>query len=916
MEKSRILIVEDEPSIAELIQYSLAGRGYEIASVVTTGEEALETVERQNVDLVLMDIVLGSEMSGTTAAEKIRSSKNIPIIFLTSYFNESLLDSAKLSEPYSYLLKPFNEKELYASIELALYKDILDKKRMRMESLLKCSRSINQLITNESKRDLAAVCKNLTSLNWISSAWIILIDDTGKITEWAEAGLGNNFQKLLSSLQGSKPPQWCKNVFAFLNPVKRTTGCEESMSLYFEKIEGNETLFLRLEADGKIHGMLALSVSHKDLEREEINLLKNIASDITIALSRKELEIKNNLIEQKLIDSEKRYRQVVENAIDIIFTTDNKGFFTYVNKAGVLNSGYTLDELLNINYVDLILPEYKDQLQSFYRNQLANKTLSSYIEYPFYTKKGEVRWYGQNATLLIENKLPKGFHCISRDISERKNMEVALLESEKRYRQLVESSPDGIVVLNQGRIIFANEAFLKLYGATDAMQVLSKPLTELMHPDSVDVKKARIKSRQSNEAGVSLHEQKFTRLDGSTIIVEVTASPVIFHNDAAVQFVIRDITSRKHVEDELRRQQLEVNTLLDSMPGLTFFKDVNYKYIIVNQNFCDMLGYTKEEIIGKTDFDLMPRHVAEKYHADDIKVLNSGKELSVTEERTLVRGRYLTIGTRKVPLKDESGQVIGLIGLGIDVTEQKAAEEAIKRYSKEMEELNAEKDKFFSIISHDLRSPFQGLLGLSNAMIEEYETLTPEETKLFINNIHNSAKSLFNLIENLLQWSRIQRGKLDLQPVITGLYEEVLYVFNLLQRNASNKEIKLTNTVNEGMKVMSDVNILHSTLQNLISNSIKFTPRSGEIKIVAEKDVEFVSVSVIDNGIGISEDDIQKLFRIDTQHSTPGTEREAGTGLGLVICKELIQRQGGNIWVESEAGKGSTFTFTLPVANE
>ena len=914
MKQSRILIVEDEPAIAELIQSSLIGMGYEVSSIVSTGEEAIAKVEGEKTDLILMDIVLASEMTGTTAAEKIRSSTNIPIIFLTAYFNDNLLERAKLSEPYGYLLKPFNDKELYASIEMALFKDALDKKRSRIDDLLRCSRKINQLIFNDEGKYLSGICKNFIGTKWISSAWIILTDSSHKISEWAEAGLGNEFQKLLADLQSSKPSLWCRNIYSLINPGSRPKNFEEKASMYFEKIGNHETLILRLETEEITQGVLALSFFNKDLDREEISLIKNITSDISLALNRKELELKNRLVERQLIESEKKYRQVLEEATDIIFTTDLRGNFTYVNNASQIISGYSIDELLKMNYAELILPEYRKSMQDFYKDQLTRKLNSTYTEYPFYSKSGKVIWCGQNATLMYEDNKIIGVHCISRNITKRKEVESALKESEKRYKQLVESSPDGIVVINKGKIVFANAAFLKLFGATDASQVLSKPLTELLLPYSVDITKARIKSLQETESNVSIHEQKFRKIDGSIIFVEVSASPVSFHNDSAVQFVIRDISSRKHVEEELRRQQLEVNTLLDSMPGMTFFKDINFRYIIVNQNFCDMMGYAKDEIIGKTDFELMPKHIAEKYHAEDLSVLNSGKELSMMEERILVRGKYLTIGTRKVPLKDETGQVIGLIGLGIDVTEQKSAEEAIKRYSKEMEEINAEKDKFFSIISHDLRSPFQGLLGLSNAMIEEFETLTPEETKLFINNIHNSAKNLFTLIENLLQWSRIQRGKLDLQPVTLDVYEEVLYVINLLQRNAINKNIKLINLVDKNLNVKSDVNILHSTLQNLISNAIKFTLKGGEIKITAEKDVEFVSVSVIDNGVGIAEKDIQKLFRIDAQHSTPGTERETGTGLGLIICKEFIQRQGGNIWVESEVGKGSNFTFTLPVA--
>jgi PAS domain S-box-containing protein len=476
---------------------------------------------------------------------------------------------------------------------------------------------------------------------------------------------------------------------------------------------------------------------------------------------------------------------------------------------------------------------------------------------------------------------------------------------------LVELSPDAILVHIKGKVVFVNEACIKLLGAVKQEELLNKSITEFIQPDSIDIFKAKFKYKTDKESSVLLQDQQLRRLDGGTINVEVSTNPIIFNDESATQIVLRDITERKHVEEELRKSQLEVNTLLDSLPGLAFLKDKNHRYLIANQKFCDAMGYTKEEIMGKNDFDLLPHHTAVKYITEDLEVLKSGNEIYIREEQTLVDGKLLTIGTRKVPVKDNSGRVIGLIGLGVDISERKEAEEAYKKYTNELEELNAEKDKFFSIISHDLRSPFQGLLGLTNAIVEEYENLSAEELKLFVNNIYNSSKNLFNLIENLLQWSRIQRGKLEFNLTKIELYEAILYVLNLLSRNSANKDIHIINETVPDVFVYSDVNILHSTLQNLISNAIKFTGYGGEIKISAKIDDKFVSVTVSDNGIGIHEDDLVKLFRIDTQHSTLGTAKESGTGLGLIICKELIEKQGGTIRVESKLGEGSSFMFTL-----
>ena len=246
-----------------------------------------------------------------------------------------------------------------------------------------------------------------------------------------------------------------------------------------------------------------------------------------------------------------------------------------------------------------------------------------------------------------------------------------------------------------------------------------------------------------------------------------------------------------------------------------------------------------------------------------------------------------------------------------DISERIKSEEEIKRYSKELEKSNASKDKFFSIISHDLRSPFQGLLGLANIVTEEFDDLTNEELKEFLNNINRSSKNLFNLIENLLQWSRLQRGKIDIELIQNNLYSDIYYNINLLKPNADSKNISIVVEVDKDIEIYSDSNAFNSILQNLISNAIKFTKPGGKIEISAIENVDFIEIIISDTGVGIPEEAIPLLFRIDSQHSTQGTEKETGTGLGLVICKELVEMQGGKISVKSKKDFGSSFAFTL-----
>jgi len=226
-------------------------------------------------------------------------------------------------------------------------------------------------------------------------------------------------------------------------------------------------------------------------------------------------------------------------------------------------------------------------------------------------------------------------------------------------------------------------------------------------------------------------------------------------------------------------------------------------------------------------------------------------------------------------------------------------------------EANSLKDKFFSIIAHDLRSPFQGLIGLSQILHEDFENISEEEKKTFIKRMRDGVKNVFELIENLLEWSRVRSktSAITLKPI--SLYDSIRFVFSLQKHAAIQKEIELINSSNNSLKVLADQNMLQSTLNNLISNAIKFTREKGKIEVDAKETDNEVIILVKDNGVGIDPDDIPKLFRLDIKFTTPGTSREIGTGLGLILCKELVEKQGGRIWVESQLNMGTTFYFTL-----
>ncbi len=242
----------------------------------------------------------------------------------------------------------------------------------------------------------------------------------------------------------------------------------------------------------------------------------------------------------------------------------------------------------------------------------------------------------------------------------------------------------------------------------------------------------------------------------------------------------------------------------------------------------------------------------------------------------------------------------------------RVANEQLAISEKKLQTLNASKDKFFSIIGHDLRSPLNALLGYSELIEEFYHDLSDEEKKEYVANIRDVSKRMNELLMNLLNWARIQSGRMDFSPEKLNLSILTGEVLELLKFNASEKEIVIENNTGTGFKVFADKNMVETILRNLLSNAVKFTHPGGNISISAELRNEEVKISVGDDGTGMSEESVNKLFVIDNKVRSKGTKDEEGTGLGLILSKELVEKNGGEITVESTPGKGSIFSFSLP----
>lgn len=233
----------------------------------------------------------------------------------------------------------------------------------------------------------------------------------------------------------------------------------------------------------------------------------------------------------------------------------------------------------------------------------------------------------------------------------------------------------------------------------------------------------------------------------------------------------------------------------------------------------------------------------------------------------------------------------------------------------ELKKLNASKDRFFSIISHDLKNGFYSILELSK-MLADPENTDSEEDKLeTAQRLHNSSKKMYSFLENLLSWARLQRGKMEFEPTENSLYAMVTEVVYLFKQRAEQNGVRLQNNIGSNSIIICDENMVKTILRNLISNALNFTNWNDTINIDAHDRDNEVVITVSDTGVGISDENIKKLFRVDSKYIATNTQGEKGTGLGLILCKEFVEKNGGKIWVESREGRGSKFSFTLPKKN-
>ncbi|MFH0733121.1 MAG: ATP-binding protein [bacterium] len=356
----------------------------------------------------------------------------------------------------------------------------------------------------------------------------------------------------------------------------------------------------------------------------------------------------------------------------------------------------------------------------------------------------------------------------------------------------------------------------------------------------------------------------------------------------------------------IRENEKELKAIFASMQDIIIEFNKKGEYVKIAPTNDSLLILPPKDLLGKSVFDVFDKKTAD-YFFNAITECFTNKKMVVLDYPLNVNGNNLWFEARISYISENS-----VLYIARDNTIKIIANEQLKQSKQQLVELNETKDKFFSIIAHDLRSPFQGFLGISELLCTQLDTLSRTEIKDFSQDLNNALLKQYELLNDLLDWSRIQTQNFKLKKETVLIKTEVDRVFLQLKLTALQKEITLLNSTDDSIKADVDLNMLKLILRNLISNSLKFTNTNGFVEVSAKVKDKFVEITVSDNGVGIEENDLKKLFN-NFRYSTQGTAEEVGTGLGLMLSKEIVVKHGGNIWAESEVGKGAKFIFTLPI---
>jgi two-component system, sensor histidine kinase and response regulator len=567
-------------------------------------------------------------------------------------------------------------------------------------------------------------------------------------------------------------------------------------------------------------------------------------------------------------------------------------------------------------FLDFTIPIHTEYYSIFIRKDLPLKDLSSLYEYRLVALDKDISIdkylipMGLFENYVMAKSLPEALSVIELGLADyvvAPNL-LGLNEIEKNKYQNIE--------IKGPSIIPSIYCMAVRKGETQLLDILNNGILELRRSGKLTEIQEKWRVYETDD----FKYEGIARNIGFVLIIALVLLILVFILVWLLRLQIKRKTeSLKLKNQELQKSEEKFRVITENSSDIIWHLDGNFLLTYISPADERIRGFKKEEVLGKSLFSILkPEGIEMLKEANKKRLFNLSKGIKsapvIYELEELCKdGSWVWVEATATAFYDEDGNISGYHGVSRDITERKKAEILLQERESQLRELNATKDKLFSIIAHDLRSPFNAIIGFSELLMKNARDFDVTKTEKYLGIINSSAQNTLILLDNLLSWAKSQTGQNIYQPEKTSLPEIISDVIEESQSIAKIKNISINDSQTEVVEVYADVNMLKTVLRNLISNAIKYTQSNGEIAISAVQNQNNIEVKVSDNGVGISEEIQNKLFEFDSKITTTGTANEKGSGLGLILCKEFVEKHGGRIWVKSELGKGSAFIFSLPI---
>lgn len=589
---------------------------------------------------------------------------------------------------------------------------------------------------------------------------------------------------------------------------------------------------------------------------------------------------------------------------------DTNWTMMFVSEGSTDLTGYFPGEFTRqeVFFDSLILPEFREYVWKEIQNNL-DKREPFTLEYKILTRSGEIRWVWEKGSGIFndEGKLLflEGFIT---DITKQKQSDLEIAKSENLLRTLLNAITESSLLIElDGTAVLVNEIAAKRVNSNVA-DLIGKNVFDFIDKEVADRRKTMMSQVKRTKLPVVFEDERF----GRTILNSIY--PVFDEKGEVCRYAVfgYDVTERKNIERKEEYSSSLFSVVFDSSPDAIFLVEP-VSNLIIKANYKALQLF---EIPEGTDLSTTRGTTFHKYpfSKDEIfdmeQILNEKGRWSSEIEYVTVKGREFwgEIVINQFNFREEKYLLVRVN----DISERIEKVSMLQSMAAELRENNDQKDKFISILAHDLRGPFHPLLSALELLDSEYDSLTEEEKRIFIKNSYETANTQYHLLESMLNWSRATHNNFSVKTEQLIMYQIIAASIQQVIPVADDKGITIKNESDKKFEVIADSEMTLTVLRNLLTNAIKFS-QPGSNVIVSAKSIDgMIVTSVSDNGLGISPERLAKLFNISSAESTPGTKKEKGSGLGLLICKELVEKMGGNISVESEVNRGTTVSFTLP----